>query len=140
MIALVHGAVGAGWGSLLRRPAPTVAAALLSHFLMDAIRHGEPFDEKGKPQLAVLGLDAALLGLAWLAVCARHGALSPQSIGAVAGCVPDLEHFLLGSVLHKPVPHGRWPSRRMGIRWQFTIGVAAWLALLAAPHADAEAG
>jgi hypothetical protein len=137
MIGLVHGAVGAGCGSLLRRPAPTLAAALLSHMVVDAIRHEEPLDESGRLRPAVLALDAALLGLAWLALCARHGVFSPQSIGAVAACVPDVEHFLLGSAVHKPFPHGRWPARRIGIWWQFSIGIAAWLALLASPVREA---
>jgi hypothetical protein len=131
MIGLVHGAVGATCGSLLRRRGPTVAVAFLSHMVVDAIRHEEPLDERGRLRLGVLALDGVLLGLAWLVVRARHGAFSPQSLGAVVACLPDVDYFLLGSVVHKPFPHGRWPSRRMGVWWQFSIGVVAWLALLA---------
>jgi hypothetical protein len=131
MIGLVHGAVGATCGSLLRRPGPTVAAALLSHMVVDAVRHEEPLDERGRLRLGVLALDGALLGLAWLVVRGRHGAFSPQSLGAVVACLPDLDYFLLGSGVHRPFPHGRWPCRKIGVWWQFSIGVVAWLALLA---------
>jgi len=139
MIGLVHGAVGATCGALLRRRGVTVAAALLSHIVVDAIKHEEPLDKGGRPRPAVLVLDAVLLGLAWLVVCARHGAFSPQSIGAVAACVPDLDHFLLGSVVHKPLPHGRWPSGKIGVWQQFSIGTVAWLALLDCPSATDDA-
>ena len=131
MIALVHGAVGATCGSLLRRRGPTVAVALLSHMVVDAVRHEEPLDEKGRPRPGMLALDGVLLGLAWLVVQRRYGAFSPQSLGAVAACLPDVDYFLLGSVVHRPFPHGRWPSRKIGVWWQFCIGVVAWLALLA---------
>ena len=139
MIASVHGAVGAACGSLLRRRGPTVAAALLSHMVVDAIRHEEPLDEQGRLRLGVLAMDGTLLGLAWLIVRARHGAFSSQSLGAVVACLPDVDFFLTGSAVHKPFPHGRWPSRKVGIWWQFSIGVAAWLALFACRSATDDA-
>jgi len=139
MIALVHGAVGATCGSLLRRRGPTVAVALLSHMVVDAIKHEEPLDGRRRLRLAVLVLDGILLGAAWLVVRARHGAFSPQSLGAVAACLPDVDFFLTGSAVHKPFPHGRWPSRRIGIWWQFSIGVVAWLALFTCDSATDDA-
>jgi hypothetical protein len=122
---------------VLRRRVPAVVVALLSHMALDAIKHEEPMDERGvRPD--VLALDAGLLGLAWLALRARHGTFSPQSLGAVAACFPDLEHFLFGSAIHRPFPHGRWPARKIGLSSQFRIGVVAWLALLYAAGASSR--
>jgi hypothetical protein len=130
MIGLVHGVAGATCGALLRRRGPAVVAALISHMALDAIKHEEPMHETGSVRLDVLALDGALLGLAWLAVRAQHGTFSPQSLGAVAACLPDLDYFLLGSRVHSPFPHGLWPTRKIKLSWQFRVGVAAWLALL----------
>lgn len=134
MLALVHGALGASCGVLLRRRLPTLVVAVLSHLLVDAIKHEEAVDEHGGLQLDVLTLDALLLGLAFLLINTRRGAFSPESLGAVAGCLLDGEHLLRkrarGPVLHRLFPHGRWPSRSIGVRSQFAIGAVAWLAVL----------
>jgi hypothetical protein len=142
MIALVHGAVGAACGALLQRRRPTVAVALLSHLVVDAVSHEEPFDKRGNLRLDVAAFDGLLTGLALLVVGSRYGVLSPESLGAVAGCFPDVGHLVerwgtgSGSV-HGWFPHARWPSRKMGVWWQLSIGVIGWLALIRY-HAPSE--
>jgi hypothetical protein len=136
MIALVHGALGAACGTLLERRRPTVVAALVSHFVADAVNHEEPLDQGGNLRLRVITLDALLLGLALLLLWIRRGIFSSASLGAVAACLPDVDYFLLGSAVHKPFPHGRWPSRKIAVWWQFSMGTIAWLALLGCPSAD----
>ena len=136
MIALIHGALGATCGILLRRRAPTVTAALISHLAVDAINHDEPTDGCGSLRLDVLALDGLLLGLALLALSRRYGVFSPQTVGAVAACMPDLEHLLRRlcpcgrSGRHEPFPHARWPSQKLNVRSQFIISALGWIALL----------
>jgi hypothetical protein len=119
---------------LLRRRTPTFVAAFVSHFLVDAINHEEPFDEDGDLRVGLLTFDALALSLAMVFVSVRRGALSPESLGAVAGCVLDVEHLLRERgrrpVLHGLLPHARWPSRELGILSQWAIGVVAWLPVL----------
>jgi hypothetical protein len=141
MMLLVHGAVGAACGVLLWRRTPTLVAALGSHFLVDAINHEEPFDEDGDLRVGLLTLDALLLGLMLLLVSARRGALSPESLGALAACALDSEHLLRQRrkrpLLHRLFPHARWPSRRIGIPSQWAIGAVAWLpVLMCAPQRE----
>ena len=137
MIALIHGALGAACGMMLCRPGPTVAAAFISHFLVDAIGHDEPIDENKYLRLNLIALDGLLLGLALVFVARRQGPLSAQSIGALAATLPDAEHFLgrrwrtLEPGIHAVFPHAVWPSKRLSLRRQFLIGAVAWLALLA---------
>lgn len=137
MIELVHGALGAACGALLKRRPSTVAAALISHLVVDVINHDEPLDDDQKLRPDVVALDAVLLGAALVLLARRRGITSAESVGAIAGCLPDAEHFLhrlrrtrSGWAVHGPFPHAEWPSRGIGVRWQFAIGVAAWLALL----------
>ena len=138
MMVLVHGAVGAACGIVLRRRLPTIAVALLSHYALDAIGHDEPLDESGDLSPGVLAADAALLGLALLATAARRGIASPETLGAVAACVPDVEPLLRRRLkwprggTHGAFPHGRWPSQNVSLRGQFLTGVIAWLAVLGA--------
>ena len=136
MIALIHGALGATCGVLLKRRPPTVATALISHLIVDAINHDEPFDKKGSLRLDLVALDALLLGAAFLLLTRRYGIISAESLAAVAGCLPDAEHFLhrrrtqSGWAAHGPFPHACWPPARVNMWWQFSIGAVAWLALL----------
>ncbi len=136
MIALIHGALGAACGMMLRRPAPTVAAALTSHFMVDAISHDEPFDENNHLRPDLIALDGLLLGLALVFVGRRYGLFSPETLGALAASLPDAEHLLPGRqtapvpAVHAMFPHAVWPSKRISLRRQFLIGVAAWLAIL----------
>lgn len=136
MIALIHGALGATCGMLLRRRSPTVAAALISHLVVDAINHDEPTDGSGNLRLDVVALDGLLLGLALLVLSRRHGVFSPQTVGALAACLPDLEHLLPRPCMrgrsgrHEPFPHARWPSHKLNIWAQFAVGAVAWIALL----------
>ena len=136
MIALIHGALGAACGTMLRRPAPTITAALISHFFVDAISHEEPFDEREDPRPVLIALDGLLLGLALVFVARRHGPVSPQSLGALASSLPDAEHLLRRrkgvrrSPVHGIFPHAIWPSKGISLRRQFVIGAVAWLALL----------
>jgi len=136
MIVLVHGAVGAACGIVLRRRLPVIAVALISHYALDAIGHDEPLDESGNLRPDVIAADAALLGLALLATAAGRGIASPETLGAVAGCLPDVEPFLRRRLkwprggTHGAFPHGRWPSQNVSLRGQFLTGVIAWLAVL----------
>ena len=124
---------------VFRRRREAVAAALISHFLVDTIRHDEPFDENHKMRLNLIALDGLLLGLALVLVGRRQGPLSPQLLGALAGALPDAEHLLLRPAqehefrVHGPFPHAVWPSKSIGLRRQFLIGAVAWLALLLLP-------
>src|SRR3972149_4497115 len=125
MIALLPGALGAPCGMLTRRRVPTVAAALISHLAADAINHDEPTDGGGNLRLDVVALDGLLLGLALLVLSRRHGVFSPESVGALAACLPDLEHLLPRPCMrgrsrrHEPLPQARWPSRNLDVRPQF---------------------
>ena len=136
MIALLHGALGATCGMLTRRRVPTVAAALISHLAVDAINHDEPTDGGGNLRLDVVALDGLLLGLALLVLTRRYGVLSPESVGALSACLPDLQHLLPRPCMrdrpgrHGPFPHARWPSRKLDVRTQFVLGAAAWIAVL----------
>lgn len=139
MIASIHGALGVTCGMILRRPGLAVAASLISHFLVDAIAHDEPFDEDKNLRLDLMALDGLLLALALVLVGKRYGPLSPQCLAALAGALPDAEHLLrrrkaVGkSTVHGQFPHAIWPSRQIGLRNQFLIGAAAWLALFVLP-------
>lgn len=134
MMPLVHGGLGACCGVLLRRRLPALVVAVLSHLLVDAINHEEPWDEDGNLRAGLLTFDALVLSLALVFVSVRRGAFSPESLGAVAGCLLDGEYLLRkrarGPVLHRLFPHARWPSRSIGLRSQFAIGAVAWLAVL----------
>ena len=142
MIALLHGALGAACGTLLRHRPHTLIAALCTHLLVDAINHEEPVDEDGNLRVDLLALDASLLGLALLLVATRRGVFSPESLGAVVGCLPDVEHLLAKgmtkAVVHRQFPHARWPSRKMNISSQLVAGAIAWLAVLAYASHDGE--
>ena len=136
MIALLHGALGATCGMLTRRRAPTVAAALISHLAVDAINHEEPTDGGGNLRLDVVALDGLLLGLALLVLSRRHGVFSPASVGALAACLPDLQHLLPRPCMrgrpgrHEPFPHARWPSQKLAVWSQFVVGALGWIAVL----------
>ncbi len=140
MIALIHGALGATCGALFKRRPPTVAVALISHLAVDAINHEEPTDGSGNLQLHVVALDGLLLGLALLVLSRRHGVFSPESVGALAACLPDLEHLLPRPCMrgrsgrHEPFPHARWPSQRLNVWSQFAVGALGWIALLGRRH------
>jgi hypothetical protein len=134
MMPLVHGGLGACCGVLLRRRLPALIVAVVSHLLVDAINHEEPWDEDGNLRAGLLTFDALVLSLALAFVSVRRGVLSPESLGGVAGCVLDVEHLLCEQrrrpVLHGLLPHARWPSRELGILPQWAIGVVAWLSVL----------
>ena len=124
---------------VFRRRREAVTAALISHFVVDTIRHDEPFDESHEMRLDLIALDGLLLGLALVLVGKRHGPLSPQFLGALAGALPDAEHLLLRPTqehapkVHTQFPHAVWPSKPIGLRRQFLIGAVTWLALLLLP-------
>ena len=136
MLVLVHAAVGAACGIALRRRLPAAVVALASHYALDAIGHDEPLDERGDLRPDVIAADAALLGVALLATAARRGIASPETLGAVAACIPDVEPLLRRRLMwprggtHGAFPHARWPPQKMSLRWQFVTGAVAWLAVL----------
>jgi len=134
MIELVHGAVGAACGTLLRRRTPTLLASVLAHFLIDLVNHEEPIDKPRHLRRDVVALDGILLGSLFVYLAIRYGATSPESLGAVAGCLPDLEYLVRRRGAFSPhasLPHAVWPRRRMSLRGQFLLGGAAWLVLFA---------
>jgi hypothetical protein len=136
MLVLVHAAVGAACGIALRRRLPAAVVAFASHYALDAIGHDEPLDEGGNLRPDVIAVDAGLLGVVLLATAARRGIASPETLGAVAACIPDVEPLLRRRLMwprggtHGAFPHGRWPRQKMSLRWQLVIGVMVWLAVL----------
>lgn len=134
MILLIHGAIGASCGVLLRRRSAAILAGLASHFVLDAVNHEEPFDARGALSPGLLAIDAALSGAAWLSVAAWAGVSSPASLGVLAACLPDTEHLLARrrrfSPLHGLFPHARYISPGMNLACQFAVGSISWLALL----------
>lgn len=137
MMAIVHGAVGAASGALLRSRRAAVVAAFLSHFAADAVNHDEPVDGHRRLRPELIAIDATSLAVAIFLLARRHGLFSPPVLAAFAACLPDLEHLLPRQFggnragQHSPLPHSLWPARPLTIRDQFAIGTVSWLVVLA---------
>ena len=119
MIVTLHVATGAAGGAITRSRAGAVGVGLLLHALGDRMPH----QDIGSRRFEIRSGVACALALA-----ARHGPLSPVTIGALAASAPDVEH-----VLRLPRPGGRklFPSHRIP-GWHRAGGVPAWAQLLAA--------
>ena len=119
MIVSLHVATGAAGGALTRSRAGAIGLGLLLHALGDRMPHQDIRSQRFELRSGVA---------CGLALAARHGPLSPVTIGALAASAPDIEH-----VLRLPRPGGRklFPSHRIP-GWHQAGGVPAWAQLLAA--------
>lgn len=119
MIVSLHVATGAAGGALTRSRPAAIALGLVLHALGDHMRHQDISSRRFEVRSGVVCM---------LALIARHGPLSPVTLGALASSVPDVEH-----VVHLPRPGGRklFPSHRIP-GWHREGGVPAWAQLLAA--------
>jgi hypothetical protein len=119
VIVSLHVATGAAGGALTRSRPAAIALGLVMHALGDYMRHQDIGSRRFEVRSGVVCM---------LALIARHGPLSPVTLGALASSVPDVEH-----VVHLPRPGGRklFPSHRIP-GWHREGGVPAWAQLLAA--------
>ena len=119
MIVSLHVATGAAGGALTRSRPAAIALGLVMHALGDYMRHQDIGSRRFEVRSGVVCM---------LALIARHGPLSPVTLGALASSVPDVEH-----VFRLPRPGGRklFPSHRIP-GWHRAGGVPAWAQLLAA--------
>ncbi len=119
MIVSLHVATGAAGGALTRSRPAAIALGLVMHALGDRMPHQDIDSRRFEVRSGVLCV---------LALSARHGPLSPVTLGALASSAPDVEH-----VVHLPRPGGRklFPSHRIP-DWHREGGVPAWAQLLAA--------
>jgi hypothetical protein len=119
MIVSLHVATGAAGGALTRSRPAAIALGLVMHALGDHMPHQDIDSRRFEVQSGVVCV---------LALIARHGPLSPVTLGALASSVPDVEH-----VFPLPRPGGRklFPSHRVP-GWHRAGGVPAWAQLLAA--------
>ena len=119
MIVSLHVATGAAGGALTRSRPAAIALGLVMHALGDRMPHQDIDSRRFEVRSGVACV---------LALSARHGPLSPVTLGALASSVPDVEH-----VFRLPRPGGRklFPSHRIP-GWHRAGGVPAWAQLLAA--------
>lgn len=119
MIVSLHVATGAAGGALTRSRPAAIALGLLMHALGDRMPHQDIDSRRFEVRSGI----ACVLALA-----ARHGPLSPVTLGALASSAPDVEH-----VFRLPRPGGRklFPSHRIP-GWHRAGGVPAWAQLVAA--------
>jgi hypothetical protein len=115
VIVSLHVATGAAGGALTRSRPAAVALGLLLHALGDRMPHHDIDSQRFEIRS---GAACAL------ALAARHGPLSPVTIGALASSAPDVEHLL-------PLPHKIFPSHWIP-GWHREGGLPAWAQLLAA--------
>jgi hypothetical protein len=117
LIVSLHVATGAAAGALTRSRWAALALGPVLHALGDAIPHR---DVPSRAFEVGSGVACAL------ALLARHGPLSPVTIGALAASVPDLEH-----VLPRIGERELFPSHRFR-GWHREGGIPAWAQLVAA--------
>ena len=117
MIVSLHVATGGAAGALTRSRWAALALGPVLHTLGDAIPHRDIPSRKFE-----VGSGVACA----LALLARHGPLSPVTIGALAASVPDLEH-----VLPRISERELFPSHRFR-GWHREGGIPAWAQLVAA--------
>lgn len=140
MLAVVHSAAGASCGLLTRRSWLAIPLAVLSHTLLDQIRHEDPISN-GKLDPSLVGIDGLLTATALALLAQRYGLTSPAVVAAVAACAPDLERFLPSGrssgdnnrwyEFHSHFEHSSRGRRRLSLRQQFLAGLAIWGMLLA---------
>jgi hypothetical protein len=119
MIVSLHVATGAAGGALTRSRPAAIALGLVLHALGDRMPHQDIGSTRFEVRSGVVCV---------LALIARHGPLSPVTLGALASSAPDVEH-----IFPLPRPGGRklFPSHRIP-GWHRPGGVPAWAQLLAA--------
>jgi len=119
VIVSLHVATGAAGGALTRSRPAAITLGLVMHALGDHMPHQDIDSRRFEVRSGVVCV---------LALSARHGPLSPVTLGALASSVPDVEH-----VFRLPRPGGRklFPSHRIP-GWHRAGGVPAWAQLLAA--------
>jgi hypothetical protein len=115
MIVSLHVATGAAGGAITGSRKGAVVLGLVLHALGDRMPHHDI-----ESQSFEIRSGAACV----LALAARHGPLSPVTIGALASSAPDVEHLL-------PLPRKLFPSHWVP-GWHREGGVPAWAQLLAA--------
>jgi hypothetical protein len=119
VIVIAHVATGAVAGRVLGSRVGALASGPLLHLVGDRIPHTDipsrPF-EIGTGSLGVVAL------------AGRLGPIHPATLGAVAACLPDVEHLF-----PFPRPGGRklFPSHRFH-GWHRAGGLPAWLQLVGA--------
>ena len=125
MTGATHASIGAALGAIIRRPALAFLAGVFYHLAADAVPH--------RDIPAVLDIAILMPTLAYIAK--RHGAGSPQFLGALGGVAPDLEHALVklgvirlsDEVFPTHVEDGRWHGRDSGERIGQLLTFAAGL-------------
>jgi hypothetical protein len=119
VIVSLHVATGAAGGALTRSRPAAIALGLVLHALGDRMPHQDIGSTRFEVRSGVVCV---------LALIARHGPLSPVTLGALASSAPDVEH-----IFPLPRPGGRklFPSHRIP-GWHRPGGVPAWAQLLAA--------
>jgi hypothetical protein len=115
MIVSLHVATGAAGGAITGSRKGAVVLGLVLHALGDRMPHHDI-----ESQSFEIRSGAACV----LALAARHGPLSPVTIGALASSAPDVEHLL-------PLPRKLFPSHWVP-GWHREGGVPACAQLLAA--------
>jgi len=106
MIVSLHAATGATVGAAVGSRAAAAALGLSSHLAGDRVPHQDIHDRGFE-----IGSGLLLVGL----LAARRGARDPATVGAIAACLPDVEH-----VVRLPRPggsklfHGRRGWHRSG--------------------------
>jgi hypothetical protein len=119
MIVSLHVATGAALGAVAPSRRAAVALGALMHLVGDRVPHEDVWSRRFE-------LCSGIAALSALAV--RRGVFDSATVGAVAGCVPDIEH-----VLRLPQPGGRklFPSHRVR-GWHRSGGLPTSAQLLAA--------
>ncbi len=119
VIVIAHVATGAVAGRVLGSRVGALASGPLLHLVGDRIPHTDIPSRR---------FEVASGAGAVLALALRRGALDPVTLGAIATCVPDLEHLV-----QLPRPGGRklFPSHRFH-GWHRAGGLPAWTQLVVA--------
>jgi hypothetical protein len=119
VIVSLHVATGGLVGALARSRAGAIALGPLAHVAGDRMPHQDVASRRFEIASGTAGV---------LLLATARGPLDAATVGAVAACLPDVEHLV-----RLPRPGGRklFPSHRFR-GWHRTGGVPAWTQLLAA--------
>jgi len=119
VIVSLHVATGALAGALARSATGALVAGPLAHLAGDRLPHQDVASRRFEVASGTAGV---------LLLAGARGPLDPATIGAVAACLPDVEHLI-----RLPRPGGRkvFPSHRFH-GWHRTGGLPAWAQLLVA--------
>jgi hypothetical protein len=119
VIVIAHVATGAVAGLVLGSRAGSLASGPLLHLIGDRIPHMDIPSRR---------FEIGTGSIAIVALARRLGPMHPATLGAVAACLPDVEH-----VLPLPQPGGRklFPTHRFD-EWHRVGGLPASLQLVGA--------